>query len=74
MKIFVRVKPNSKTESVKRINADHFEVCTKAPPREGKANSAAMRNLAQYLGVPKSRINILAGAKSRQKVFFVSKS
>jgi hypothetical protein len=69
MKIFVKVKPNSKTESVKRTDPAHFEVRTKSPPREGKANTAVINALARHLNIPKSRIKILAGAKSRQKIF-----
>jgi len=69
VKIFVKVKPNSKTDSVKRIDPAHFEIHTKSPPREGKANSAAINALARHLNIPKSQIKILAGAKSKQKVF-----
>ncbi len=69
MKIFVKVKPNSKTEGVKKIDPTHFEVRVKTPPIEGKANAAAISALARHLGIPRSRIKILAGAKSKQKVF-----
>ncbi len=69
MKIFVKVRPNSKTQSVKKIDPIHFEVRTKSPPREGKANAAVINALARHLHIPKSQIKILAGAKSKQKVF-----
>lgn len=72
MKIFIRVKPNSKKDSVRRIDVAHFEIQTKSPPREGKANAAAVTALAHHLGIPKSRIKILAGAKSKQKVFEIA--
>lgn len=69
MKIFIKVKPNSKTESVKRTDPAHFEVRTKSPPHEGKANASAINALARHLHIPKSRIKILAGARSKQKIF-----
>jgi len=87
MKIFVKVKPNSKTESVKKIDPErgregsqrvsasygvdpaHFEIRTKSTPREGKANAAVISALARHLGISKSQIKILAGAKSKQKIF-----
>ena len=69
VKIFVKVKPNSKTEGIKETGPAHFEVRVKTPPVEGKANAAAINALARHLGVPKSHIKILAGAKSKQKVF-----
>ncbi len=72
MKIFVKVKPNSKTESVKKLDPAHFEVRTKSPPREGKANSAAIDALARHLHISKSQIKIFSGARSKQKVFEIS--
>ncbi|RJP43624.1 DUF167 domain-containing protein [Candidatus Parcubacteria bacterium] len=72
MKVFVTVKPNSKKDSVEELDTSHFKIQTKSPPRDGKANSAAISALARHLGVPKSRIEIIAGAKSKQKVFEVA--
>ncbi len=72
MKIFVKVKPNSKTEGVRKVDPAHFEIRTKSPSREGKANAAAIDALARHLHIPKSRIKILTGTKSKQKVFEVS--
>ena len=65
MKIFVTVQPRSKHDAVSRIDATHFRVQTKSPPSEGKANAAVALLLAEYLGVSKSRIKLLAGAKSK---------
>jgi uncharacterized protein YggU (UPF0235/DUF167 family) len=71
VKIFAKIKPGSKNESVRKIDAAHFEIHVKAPAREGKANAAAISALARHLNVPKSKIKLLAGAKSKQKVFGV---
>ena len=38
-----------------------------APPVEGKANAALVAFLAEYYGVPKRNVRILAGASSRRK-------
>ena len=51
MIIQVKVKPNSRTEEVSQ-ESDSFTVKVKEPPREGKANQAVIRLLAQHLGVP----------------------
>jgi len=69
VKIFAKVKPNSKNEAVKKIDAAHFEISVKSPAREGKANTAAISALARHLNVPKPKIKLLSGAKSKQKVF-----
>jgi len=67
MKIQVKVKPNSRSEEVRR-EGDSFIVKVKEPPREGKANQAVIRLLAEHLGVPKSQVRILSGSKSKNKV------
>ena len=66
MKIQVRVKPNSKTEKVSR-EGNGFIVKVKEPPREGKANQALIKLLAEHFGVPKSQVRILSGFTSRNK-------
>jgi len=72
MKIFVKVKPNSKKEEVKQIDSTHFEVRVKSAPKEGKANMAVIKSLAEYLDIPKSRIKIISGKKSKHKIMEVS--
>jgi len=67
MKIQVKVKPSSRTEELSREGAS-FIVQVKEPPKEGKANQAVVRLLAEHFGVPRSRVRILSGFKSRNKV------
>jgi len=71
MKIQVRVKPNSRTEEVSQ-EGDGFIVKVKEPPREGKANQAVIRLLAEHFGVAKSRVRILSGLRSGKKVIEVA--
>ncbi len=71
MKIQVKVKPSSKTEEVSR-EGDSFIVKVKEPPKEGKANQAVIKLLAEHFGVPQSRIRILSGFRSRNKVVEVA--
>jgi uncharacterized protein (TIGR00251 family) len=71
MKIQVKVKPGSKTEEVSQ-EGDSFMVKVKEPPREGKANQAVIKLLADHFGVPKNRVRILSGFRSRNKVIEVA--
>ena len=71
MKIQVKVKPNSRTEEVSR-EGDDFVVKVREPPREGKANQAVITLLAEHLGVPRSRVKILSGFRSKNKVIEVA--
>ena len=71
MKIQVKVKPRSKTEELSR-EGDSFIVKVKEPPKEGKANQAVIKLLAEHFGVPQSQVRILGGFKSRNKVIEVA--
>jgi uncharacterized protein (TIGR00251 family) len=71
MKIQVKVKPDSKTEELSR-EGDTFIIKVKEPPREGKANQAVIKLLAEHFGVPQSQIKILSGFRSRNKVIEVA--
>jgi len=68
MKISIRVKPNSKENQVVEKGPDQLLVKVKAPPQENKANQEVIKTLAEYFHVPKSRISIVAGFRSKQKV------
>ena len=71
MKIQVKVKPNSKTEELSQ-ERDSFIVKVKEPPKEGKANRAVIKLLAEHFGVPQSQVRILSGFRSKNKVIEVA--
>ena len=66
--IAVRVTPKA---SRARIEADGplLRVYVTVVPEDGKANAAVPALLASALGVAKSRLTLLRGATSRDKVF-----
>ena len=68
MKLFVKVKPNSKKPKIEKIAEDQFTLWVNAPAVEGRANGAAIEALSEYLLVPKSRIRIVRGHKTRNKI------
>lgn len=45
-----------------------LRVLVKAPPQEGRANEAVIETLAAYFKIPKSRIAIVGGFKSKTKI------
>lgn len=69
MKIFVKVKPNAKRGCVAQLDAAHFEISVTEPARQGKANHAVMRALAEHVRAPLSRVRLVSGAASRNKIF-----
>ncbi len=72
MKIFVKAKPLAREEKVEKVDETNFIVAVKEPPREGKANKAIIRALADYFKVAPSQISLVAGFSSKQKVFDIS--
>jgi len=72
VKVRVRVIPNSKTEEVVKGD-DGFLVRVKEPPKEGKANKAVIKLLADHFEVPQRQVVISSGFGSRNKVIEISR-
>ncbi len=68
MKINIKAKPNSRQEKVEKIGENNFTVFVKEPPRQGMANQAIVKALAEYFGVPPSRVRIISGQTSKNKI------
>ncbi len=72
MKISVAVKTNSKTESVTWQADGSYLARVRVQPIEGRANERIRELLAEHFGLPKSKIQIVSGLKSKKKVFEIS--
>lgn len=48
-----------------------LKIALSAPPVEGRANAALAAYLAELLNVPRSRVEVMAGSQSRNKVIRV---
>lgn len=68
MKIRVKVKPNSRENSIKELDKDYFEVRVSVPPEKGKANLKVIELISKHFKVPKSGIEIISGAASKEKI------
>jgi len=68
MKIMVRAKPNSKKTSVERTPDGVFVIAVKEKPEHDRANQAIIKALAGYLDIAPSRVKIVLGRTSKQKV------
>lgn len=69
MKVTVSVKTNSKIESVEKLSDQEYSVRVNTPPVDGKANKRIIELLSDYFDVPKSKITLVNGEKSKKKVF-----
>lgn len=68
MRITIKARPNSYEEKVEKVSGTEFIVSVREPPVGGKANRAIVNALAVYFGIASSRIRIVSGYTSRQKV------
>ncbi len=72
MKISTHLKPNSRHREEVVVGSDGtYVIYTKAPAIEGRANAAAIKLLAKYLGVSQSAVKLVRGATSKHKVFAI---
>lgn len=69
MKISVKVKAGAKQEKIEKIGENSFLVCVKEKPQDGKANYAVREVLADYFNIPRSRVILAGGEKSKSKIF-----
>jgi len=68
MKINVKAKPSSREEKVEKIDELNYVVSVKEPPEKGKANNAIRNALAVYFKTGSSRVKIVSGWGSRNKI------
>jgi len=70
-RLAVRVTPGARVEAVE-IAGGRLLVKVRAKPTDGEANDAVLAILAKALEVPGSRLRLLRGATSREKLIGIS--
>lgn len=77
MKIKVKIKPNSKENVVEKIEDNNLDysylIKVKALPIDNKANLELIKVLSEYLNLPKSKISLVKGLKSKIKTLVIDK-
>ena len=68
-RIKIRVIPNARKTGFGGYREDELLLRLNAPALEGKANKAAAEFIAQYFALPRSSVALVAGEKSRHKIF-----
>jgi uncharacterized protein len=67
----VRAQPGARKSAVLGEQANALKVAVTAPPEDGRANSALIEVLRDWLRVKRSQLELVGGAISRNKVFLV---
>lgn len=65
--LHLHIQPRASRNEVVGIHGDSLKIRLTSPPVEGAANSLLVEFMAKKLGMPKSRIEIAAGERSRHK-------
>jgi uncharacterized protein (TIGR00251 family) len=68
VRLTVRVQPRARSNAIAGTFGNSLRVRLTAPPVDGAANDALITLLATSLGVPRSAVNIVAGATARDKI------
>lgn len=63
----LHIQPGAKKTEIVGPHGDALKLRLAAPPVDGKANEALIDFLARTLGIPKSRLTLVAGQTSRSK-------
>lgn len=66
-RLAVRVTPGARVESLE-IDGGRLLAKVRAKPEDGKANAAVLALIASGLGIAPSRVELLRGATSREKL------
>ena len=72
MRFSVHVTPRSSREGVQQTGPSDYKVRVHAAPADGEANEDVIRLLAYHFDVPKSRVTIIRGHRSRQKLIEIA--
>lgn len=72
MRLSVVVTPGARQARVERIDGTSLRVAVTAPAREGRANAAVVRAVAEFLNVAPSWVRIVRGLASRRKVLEIT--
>lgn len=64
----IKVQPRSRRPGVEKTPEGGYVVRVAAAPEKGRANKEVLERLAEELGVPVSRLEIVRGAAASRKV------
>ena len=67
----VRAQPGARRNAVLGEHDGALRVAVTAAPDKGKANQAIVELLSSAFGIPKSAVELVGGASSRQKRFLL---
>jgi uncharacterized protein (TIGR00251 family) len=68
----VHVQPGAKRSEVAGLHGERLKIRIAAPALDGRANDALVAFVAEALGLPRRRISVATGERSRDKILAVA--
>ena len=68
----LHVQPGAKRSAAAGLHGERLKLRIAAPAVDGRANDALVAFIAERLGVPKARIAVARGERSRDKLVVIS--
>jgi uncharacterized protein (TIGR00251 family) len=68
MCLSVKVHPKSRKQEIIKINENSYKINVTSAPSRGKANEEVKKLISKFLNVPVSKVKIIRGQKSRNKI------
>lgn len=66
--INVRVHPRARQQHLEKLSSGEYKIHVTSPPVKGEANKEVIEMVAAHFNLPPSRVRIVRGLKSRQKL------
>jgi hypothetical protein len=70
--IDIFVQPRASRAKIGPMHDGRLKIAVTAPPVDGEANAAVIELFAKQLGIPRSSVEIVAGASSRRKTLRIA--
>jgi uncharacterized protein (TIGR00251 family) len=67
----VRVRPGSRQAGIEKLAPGEYKVSVLSPAERGEANKEVVTRLAEHFGLPRSRVRVVRGEKSRLKLIAI---
>jgi uncharacterized protein (TIGR00251 family) len=68
----ILVQPRASRAKIGPLHDGRIKIAVTAPPVDGEANAAVVELIAKRLAVPRSAVEVIAGASSRRKTVRVT--
>lgn len=69
--LILRAKPGSKRQGISSITEEEISVCIRAPPVDGKANSALVEYFSEIFNISKSDVILEKGGTNKNKLISI---